>query len=584
MCGKNAPSLFSPAADTILSRMRQLVDRPFRPLKFSFPAALLLSLVWNLVLLGFFHYSYRLDSHLSQKTRAALKRTREVIAKTVQTRPGIKRLLPTPDREKLADVLARGFQGSGKDIKAQIEALIGFLETLTESDSGNDPTKPEENLTLQEMLEILGRQGTIELDSGGMLFTEPSGDDENPLMFHSLPKTKRDRIAALRRNENRERERASIFRDSVRIKTAAGIKDIPLEYYFREPPYEQILAQGASMFYIIQGFPDFEPPKLPPIDLMPTESDRFNLILIRDLVPAPEKYPATSTNEAIFQAPEERIREILDGLMHFPEDRQLSFFAERYLAAFDPNRGDLPYLTRELIRNNLCSIVINYSRLSGAFGFIEQIFFSRPLDLTFHGYCLANPETRTGAEFLFALASHYNFEKRAIQYLYNAYPEARMVLRQPFPEPDLFNKKLKAYIIKEIHEELTTSLRGSGIPTLEDVLAEYSLAEKRIYDRIIGADGPDKNRGLYAQGSLYWEDKIYDQAVEVWNRIDSSFSFETFRKIKSVLTRAESQKQKIAQINDILEWDAHKGSEDLLKRLLKYKRWENRRRQKRPTI
>jgi len=155
MSGKNAPPLFSPAANPAFSRMRRLGDRPFRPLKVSFPAALLLSLIWHLVLLRFFHYSYQLNSHLSQKTRAAAKRTREVIAKAVQNQPGIKRLLPTPDREKLADMLARGFQGSGKDIKAQIEALMGFLETLTESDSGNDPTTPEENLTLEEMLKRL---------------------------------------------------------------------------------------------------------------------------------------------------------------------------------------------------------------------------------------------------------------------------------------------------------------------------------------------------------------------------------------------------------------------------------------------
>ncbi len=582
MPGKSAPTLFSAGGDFTSRRRRRIFDRVFRPGKISFSRAFLFSLVWNLILLGFFLNSYRLDSHISKKSSA--KKARKVIAKIVRNRPGLSRILPSPEREKLADMLAGGAPGSSWESRDRIEALMDFLETLTDPGAGNDPEISEESLTLKEIMKILERRGTIELESGDILFSGPSADDGNPLTFYSLPKTKRDRIAALRREEKQEREHASITRDSVRIKTAAGIKYIPLEYYFREPPYERILAQGASLFYIIQGFPDFEAAHPPTIDAPPKNSERMHLFLIRDLVPVLKEDPTVSMNESVFRAEEHQIREILDGLMHFPEDQQLHFFAERYLSAFDPNRGDLPYLTRELIRNNLCSIVINYNALSGAFGFIEQLYFSRPLDLTFHGYCLTNPETRTGTEFWLALASHYNFEKRAIQYLYKAYPEARGVLMQFFPDPDLFNKKLKAYIVKEIYEDLTSELHARGFPALEDALAEYSFAEKRIYDRIIRAGGPDKNRGLYALACLYWEEKIHDQAVDVWSRIDGSFSFETFERIKSVLARSISQNQKVAQINNILEWDAHKGSEDLLERLLKYRRWEKRGRPERPAI
>ena len=68
-------------------------------------------------------------------------------------------------------------------------------------------------------------------------------------------KEKKDKLDYFRRNENLEKERYYIINNQVRVETEEGIKYIPEEFYFRQCPYEEIMAQGAGLFYITEGFP-----------------------------------------------------------------------------------------------------------------------------------------------------------------------------------------------------------------------------------------------------------------------------------------------------------------------------------------
>jgi hypothetical protein len=178
------------------------------------------------------------------------------------------------------------------------------------------------------------------------------------------------------------------------VETESGIKYIPIEYYFRESPFEEILAQGTSLFYIIRGFPvvNVEDEKIEPAepeDKQPAihQEKGFSVIYLTGLTPPAQGFQEPDKTERIlfeFSGDKERqIQQILDGLMAFPEEDQFSYFSEKYLETFDPDSEDLAELTHEFIYNNLCNVIIVIDSISSAFDFIEELYFSKPLDFLF---------------------------------------------------------------------------------------------------------------------------------------------------------------------------------------------------------
>ncbi len=468
------------------------------------------------------------------------------------------------------------------------EEKVEFYKQLFRVIAGGEFPDGQESASVESVLKSL-RAGGVELESGGKVFPGTPSPESGGLQFKALPKAEQETLKRLKRWEELERENVTIQGGKVVIDSESGLKYIPEEYYFRKSPYEAVLAQGAGLFYIASGFPLINLEDEPSSE----ETDEINhnlihpnlfrdtrFVLIKDTAPSHLPLQRNQSiefgNKEALQMNKHRVKEILDGLMTFNEARQLEFFADRYLLKFDPDQGMLPQLTHEFIHNNLANLVIVYHPIAGAYDFIEQIYFNRPLDEIFHGYYLSHPDSRTSVEFLFTLASHINFEKRAIQYLFDAYKEARRVSRQTYYKMDVYNKRVKAYIIKEIYDDFRAVLNKKGYQNLDDILFEYSFQERLIYETIIAKGEREMMRGLYGLGALYWEDEIYDLALDTWKKIDPEYDNPVFERIRRVFARNNDWAEIIPRINGILAYEASEGNKRLMERLLKYRRWAKR--------
>ena len=164
-------------------------------------------------------------------------------------------LLPDNMEEDFGEL----FGGVDFDLSLTDEEKLEFYKKLIESLLALKQEKslvdPGAEITLSDLLAFLEKEGEWELDSGKKIF--PSGPDQGEWnsKFHSLTKKRKDTLNYLRRFEDYEKNRSQIARGQVKVETESGIKYIPIEYYFRESPYEEILAHGVSLFYIIRGFP-----------------------------------------------------------------------------------------------------------------------------------------------------------------------------------------------------------------------------------------------------------------------------------------------------------------------------------------
>jgi hypothetical protein len=158
----------------------------------------------------------------------------------------------------------------------------------------------------------------------------------------------------------------------------------------------------------------------------------------------------------------------------------------------------------------------------------------------------------------------------------NSYEKAKGVLNRKYHKTNVFNKKLKSFVIKEIHEELTYELKTRGYNTFEEVFDVYRDEQMRIYDLLIRSGGDAKNRGLYMKGCLHWDEGQHELALQAWNKISPTFRSKTVRDIRDILTKYRKLSRVVPLIDDIFEWESSTHSKRLLDRLLKYGRWRIR--------
>ena len=261
--------------------------------------------------------------------------------------------------------------------KARMEVykkLIGSLQKLR-GESGLSDSQAD--LSLSDILDLFDESGEGELDSGNKIFPFIPETDEWGAELHSLTKKRRETLDFLRRFEDQEKDRTQMARGQVKVETESGIKYIPTEYYFRDSPYEEILAQGASLFYIIRGFPG--------LDLFSTAENSQNpdkenpgqfhaqdarVIYVTDLTrPDSGIEEFTDKNREFFEFEGEKgkqIKSIVDSLMALSEVDQFVYFTERYLDVYDPDSQDLAELTHEFIHNNLSNVIIVIDPISTA--------------------------------------------------------------------------------------------------------------------------------------------------------------------------------------------------------------------------
>ena len=174
------------------------------------------------------------------------------------------------------------------------------------------------------------------------------------------------------------------------------------------------------------------------------------------------------------------------------------------------------------------------------------------------------------------MASHYEFEKRAIEYLYRAYDEAKRYLRQKYKVSEVFNKKTKCYVIQKMFEKLDRELQDRGYHSADEVTRKYVEEQIKIYDIVIAMGGESRNHGLYDLGCLYWDLNLRDLAIDTWAQIDESYESGALDSIKEALSWLNDKKNAHTMIDNILNWYATKGVDKRLKRLLDLGKWKAR--------
>jgi len=460
--------------------------------------------------------------------------------------------------------------------KKMIKAFLALV------DSEKRAQNPE--LTSKNILDLFKDQDHVQLDSGGKIFNSRIYS-ENKKEFVFAPPKKISFLERLRKFEDREKKWTRIRGGRVEVQTEEGVKFIPQPYYFRESPYEQILAQGASLFFIFRGFPQIDPASSfkeksgenQDDDFVKGLSPDFQVVYLYESVSSPsqtlwepkkQKEPLTLSKG--------KINQLLDQWMEFSEEEQFDNFRQSYLERYHPDSGDLAELLREFVYKNQSNVIIVIDEISGAFAFIEELYFNKPMDTYLPTFWSKHRKTQAGMECLFCLASFYDFERRGLAYLFDAYEKAKELLSKKYYPMNVYNKKVKAYAVKQVYEELIPALREKGYEKKEDILQKYYQEEEDIFRIISETKGPNRDRALFSWGRLYWDRQDYDKALEKWKQIGESFSSEVFDDIREKLESSMPKESLIFWIDKIFAKESYHENKKILERILQYQRWEKR--------
>ncbi len=560
--------------------------------KISFSFALYLSITFHIVIFLILCFSI-LPSSTSESTsrednQYALSQALDEFRGAI---PAVSEAMTRPlDKDKEISDLLESFHISGSRLShnERVQIYTQLISAYFDLKEIEDKEKISQAITKEDIQNYLRQQGGLDLDSGKKIIPSVPIPGTQDTKLNVLPKPTRADLQILQRFPSRgiDYDRVS---DYVRVNSPSGIKIVPAQYFFRHSPYEQILAQGAHLFHIVEGFPNVTKKPLADIHFVDTKSDAlfqdqeekaFKVVLLSGESRSQavlHKRPEVKKELMFTESFKEHFDDFLDKFLPLPEEEQFLYFKKKYLEKYDLDSEVLAYITRKFIHSNLNNIIIPVSDISSAFDYIEELYFNKPLEYQFLKFLRENPDTIVSAEFLLTLASHYDFEKRAIEYLHQAYEEAKKYLSQKYRISEVYNKQVKCYIIKEAYEKLHKIMEERGYSTLEEVSARYVEEQIDLYETVINIGGELRNRGLYDLGCLYWGLGLRELALATWTQIDDSYESEALNAINDEMTLYDDVQKAYTGIDRILSWSANRGIKERLKRLIQLGKWKSRR-------
>jgi hypothetical protein len=565
--------------------------------KRAFSLSVAISLILHIVLFGYVSFSnYSLYRHNEEPELIDLRPILSVLTQ-MKTEPGNQsipqRTIAEIDEAEILELLTQTplFDSSisEEERKELAEKLLeGYFQLKNSSSAAGVIPK----ISLRGLLDFLKDQKNMGLSTGGRFYSPGMFSDNSGPVYYKINKSSQRQLRFLRRLERYEKEGIPVLAGMVTVTSEGGRKDVPAEYYFRDCPYDQILARGASLFYAISGFPSLgEETSAVPARQGTEESASqptlyrgdLALYIIKTTKPTSSLWASLESRPPLKMA-DARVQDTLDNLIELAEDRQLGIFVETYLMKYHPDDDGLAALTREFIYQNLSSVFVLDDPFSAAFDFIEELFYNKELQGYFISFWEENPRTKTGAEFLLILASLYDFERRAAAYLFDSYDIAKKILDGDSRFQRAFNQKAKALVIKEICQEFVREIRERGIASEQDVLQEYRNEQSKIYQLLIDMGGVPRDRALYAWGRLCWDEGMYGLALQKWGEISGTFAFKTYQEIKRLFTMYDKMSIPVSadyqaltpRINKIFERESTENNNFLLKRLMKYDKWKKR--------
>jgi hypothetical protein len=560
--------------------------------KITFSFALYLSIAFHIAIFLIFYFSILPSSTSESTSREADQRALSQALDEFrgESPPPSETLLGlSAGKDNGIAELLKSFNISGSSLShtEKVQVYTQLISAYFDLKEVEDKEKISQAVTEEDIQNFLRQRGALALDSGKKVIPSVPIPGKQDTKLNVLPKPNRADLQSLQRFPSRgiDYDRVS---DYVRVNSPAGIKIVPAQYFFRESPYEQILAQGAHLFHIAEGFPSITKKPLADIHFVDTKSDAFfkdqkekafKVVLLSGMSRSKAvlyKSPEAKKDLIITDSFEEHFNDFLDKFLALPEEEQFLYFKKKYLEEYDLDSEELAYLTRKFIHSNLNNIIVPVSGISSAFDYIEELYFNKPLEYRFLKFLKENPDTAVSAEFLLTLASHFDFERRAIKYLHQAYDEAKKYLSQKYRISEVYNKQVKCYIIKNTYEKLHKILEERGYSTLDEVLARYVEEQIGLYETVINMGGRSRNPGLYDLGCLYWGVGLRELALAAWAQIDDSYESEAMNSIKDEMTWYDDVQKAYPRIERILNWAAHRGIKERLKRLISLGKWKSR--------
>ncbi len=358
---------------------------------------------------------------------------------------------------------------------------------------------------------------------------------------------------------------------------------VPGEYFYRDSPYLKIVAVGAQLFYVVNGFPKI-PAAAPagagrvPARRLPEGSPSgFRVVYLPLERPDEPAALAPSARPALNLGPGEADR-ILDGLMKLTGDEQVRTFYRDYLTRYDPDNPDLADLTTAFVYRNLGMVfILQDNPLSRGFDFLEETFYDNLSQDELVPFALENSRTRTGTAILLCLAASYEFERRVIAALDGSLDAVKRVLSDSSGESYLVhNKNVKAYVLREVYQDLAAELRRRDYASMDSVLQKYRNEQLEIYDHLIQMGGEARSQALYAQGRLYWDEGEVDLALTVWKGIDPALVSGTAGEVRQAIGGERDRRLTLYRIESSLAQAASSDRIRLFERIQRFHKWDNR--------
>lgn len=249
-----------------------------------------------------------------------------------------------------------------------------------------------------------------------------------------------------------------------------------------------------------------------------------------------------------------------DKTLPLKKEEQLSDFMEKFLG-FDPDKGDLPMMFRDLYYKNLQRLAYNFSPDSTYF---TIDYFQENLNkedyLKNSMKMLSDLKgTKTATEILFSLENIYEIQSNAIQQYFS---------NQNLFEDKSKEKELRKETIKQVLKRYKPLLKEKKLNTYEDVWTIYNKKKEEIIDYLIKTT-PENYRlsdAYFEKGRILWErglrksdPKTLEEAIKTWNKISTQsnsgefLNEKTFKSIQDELKRNPNlEKITEMQISQIL--------------------------------
>jgi len=501
------------------------------------------------------------------------------------------------DQNKLKAFLSAllKFEFLSPDLKE--EELAAFYQSLLEAIIRSD-VEPKNldnrEITEEDLFALFDQVKNKEVETKrGQVFIPPSSPEAGAWLFLD-----RGRLETLRRLKQvvPNETRFSLQGKKVIVKRSYGLESIPAVYFFKSSPYEAILASGASLFYFVSGFPPLPfSPESPPVESASPRTQPQEVYFQGNSLPLKlfmvADWPSFQKDKPIQGHPETEEREkalkkllvewpkLLDEMVKLPEKEQLRLFFQQYLAPFDLNDPRIAALTEEFLTHNLNNVIIPINNISVAYDYLEELYFNKTFDREIIAFLRRHLQTRVGAEFLIYLASQYAFERRALNYLNQAYKEAKEFLIRRFLPPEIHDQMAKCFVVALIYEDCLAVARKQGYKSWFEVEADYLQAQMACYQYLIDCHESYRDRGWYELGCFYWNVGEREKAKECWLQVGTNFPSRVWREIIEILTRTADKEKAFKQIDNLFAATSDEECLQLLARLLKAGRWESRVRQ-----